>query len=94
MNCPCKDCICVPVCKLKDWTSLLSECDIINQYIPVPNPNRLHDRYIPETLWQARTRILCETLKPRYWKLSGNPGVAFVETIRMEELDHGRSRSW
>ena len=26
---PCKDCICVPICKHKNYTQLIGECDLI-----------------------------------------------------------------
>ncbi len=32
MKCPCKDCICVPMCKHKNYFNLLGECEIISAY--------------------------------------------------------------
>jgi hypothetical protein len=28
-NCPCKDCICIPMCKWKKYKSLIEECNIL-----------------------------------------------------------------
>lgn len=31
-NCPCYQCLCIPVCRFKGFNTLMLECDIIKQY--------------------------------------------------------------
>lgn len=31
-NCPCTDCICVPVCQNKTWAGLITSCIFISKY--------------------------------------------------------------
>ena len=33
MECPCKNCICLPVCKYKKYYKLFTDCSLIEEYI-------------------------------------------------------------
>jgi hypothetical protein len=32
-NCPCKDCICVPVCRHKQYSALIFGCTLLQKYL-------------------------------------------------------------
>ena len=34
MECPCNNCICIPVCKHKKYTKLFKDCILLRTYIP------------------------------------------------------------
>ena len=33
-KCPCKNCICVPICRHKSYLQMMSQCSIAKDYIP------------------------------------------------------------
>ena len=60
MNCPCENCICLPVCKHKKYYNLFTDCSLIKKYIPFGNRDR-------EYLYQLE-----EIMKPTRWRLIKN----------------------
>ena len=34
MNCPCENCVCLPVCRHKEYYNLFKNCSLIKEYIP------------------------------------------------------------
>ncbi len=65
--CPCKDCICVAVCRLKDYFLLVSNCKLVSLIL-------YSTKYIGRS---GRSRNFNQTvykihdaLSPRYWRIS------------------------
>lgn len=52
INCPCYDCICVPICQNKDWIRLIKSCALICEYfreyeLNIPRNHHLDVDIIP-----------------------------------------------
>jgi hypothetical protein len=61
-NCPCNKCICVPICKNKQYPSLMVSCKLIRNYLNPffsSNPERLN----------GRLKLIQKALKPTMWIL-------------------------
>jgi len=56
---PCKNCICVPICRQKHYSGMIAECSIIDKYIE-------HSCYALRRN-QKIIEELEETLKPEVW---------------------------
>ena len=43
-KCPCKDCLCKPMCQNKYYYDLFEECSLVNEFLPYPGSleNRSH----------------------------------------------------
>ena len=37
MKCPCENCVCLPVCRHKEYSNLFIDCSLIREYIPDHN---------------------------------------------------------
>ena len=60
-KCPCKECICLPVCKHKYIGVLFSECQLIEDYIPASS--------IYLAVNNERLYELEQVLNPEHWQL-------------------------
>ena len=60
MNCPCENCICLPVCRHKKYSRLFKDCSLIKEYIPFGNRKKKY-------LYQIE-----EIMKPTCWRLKKN----------------------
>lgn len=65
LECPCKNCICVPVCRNKGYVKVFIECGLIADYIPNFCNYDKRD--------QKRLEELRDTLTPNFWKISRDP---------------------
>jgi len=63
-NCPCNKCICVPVCKRKQYQFLVNDCKEIWSYLKNP-----FDWSVLPSRSNARLKIIHKTLKPTSWSL-------------------------
>jgi len=61
MKCPCEDCLCVPVCRHKNYFALFLGCCLIDKYVKKPNDGTNH----------YTIKITQKILKPTLWKASG-----------------------
>lgn len=59
-TCPCDRCVCIPVCRHKNWTNLIYQCPLIFNYI---KSHTSHDGVFYYRL------VIEEILKPTEWKL-------------------------
>jgi hypothetical protein len=65
IDCPCINCICLPVCRLKSYSQLVSVCKLVVDFViitPGPALNPIHRDVV-------RMRSLYSTLKPTKWRL-------------------------
>jgi len=63
---PCIDCVCLPVCRHKDYMSLFSQCSLLNNYIPKHNAVDRTSIYF---------YALQDILKPTKWKHEYKPHI-------------------
>lgn len=56
---PCVECICIPICRHKEYSFLFFDCNLIQTYIPHHGNERRRN--------QARVEQLEEALKPTIW---------------------------
>jgi len=61
MSCPCKDCICVPICRHKKHYVLFDQCVLLKDYI--------QEFYEPEKRDPNKIFELRDILKPTLWDL-------------------------
>lgn len=59
MQIPCKDCICVPICRHKDYLDLFIDCDILLVYEPKYGSCTKRN---PSNIFRIQ-----KTLKPTTW---------------------------
>ena len=60
-NCPCKDCICVPMCQSKHYADLVFDCSLIWNYLAEP--------LTPTQRNNGRLGLLQKALNPTTWCL-------------------------
>lgn len=65
MDCPCIDCVCIPICRNKLYGYLFSDCMLLKRYIP--NYNVVHLRNV------KKMKTIIETLKPPHWEYKVDP---------------------
>ncbi len=58
-KCPCENCICVAICKMKGYAELVDQCSLITKYLIDPR-----DINIRPT---ERLQKLKETINPTFW---------------------------
>lgn len=61
IKCPCRGCICMPICRNKGYLDLVSKCELISSYLRTPC-NASKERNYPLT-------ILHKLFKPTRWYL-------------------------
>lgn len=62
-HCPCNNCICVPICKEKQYQFLVQECELIWNYLIHPLTIHAHDRK------NGRLKLTHKALQPTQWQL-------------------------
>jgi hypothetical protein len=62
---PCKDCLCLPCCRHKDFRELFKECDILYRYEPNSCDMTLRN--------QDRLFLLQKIMKPSTWGFGYDP---------------------
>lgn len=76
MTCPCKDCICVPVCQHKKYF-MLTKCELIRDFI---DTELLTARDVDDITNAVHRRTIHETLKPTAWFIDPDGWVIDLET--------------
>jgi len=61
MNCPCKTCICIPVCRNKRFYELLNDCELLSEYD--------NDIFHAANRDWIKTRRIFNILNPVLWTL-------------------------
>ncbi len=69
MNCPCENCVCIAVCRLKYFVDLKNQCSLVEQYLFT---GMIYDRRHPE--FDSRTGLITKILDPVLW---GKKGTTF-----------------
>jgi hypothetical protein len=64
IKCPCEDCLCVPICRHKNYTSLFYDCSLIDDYT--------REKPFKAKMSSPRVKILEDILKPSKWSIRGN----------------------
>jgi hypothetical protein len=65
VKCPCKDCLCVPICSNKLYFTLLSDCFLLEKYV--------------NTFDDGRTlRTAQNILHPQWWKSAGKYNITIM----------------
>lgn len=62
-DCPCYNCICVPICRHKDYYKLGQECKLVMEYVKHMDGD--HHRY--------RCKVIEVILKPTVWGVRDMP---------------------
>jgi hypothetical protein len=65
INCPCINCICLPICRSKSYSQLVTDCKLAVDFViitPGPALNPIHRDSV-------RMRSLYSILKPTKWRL-------------------------
>lgn len=62
MVCPCKNCICIPICRLKTYPVLVGECNEVWDYLISPFPTI-------KTRNNGKLCLIHKLLKPTDWHL-------------------------
>ena len=68
-NCPCHNCICVPVCKHKKYFALTRGCQLIRDFIDHELSSTTEVSDIQNAVHR---RIIYESLKPAAWLIDKN----------------------
>lgn len=71
MSIPCKECLCIPVCRHKSYHELVSDCTPAADYVNLTEDEIVNDEDIPEQQMR-RIQDLENMLKPTKWTLTGN----------------------
>lgn len=58
-KCPCENCICIPICHSKEYTSLIDQCSLVTKYLIEPR-----DRTVRPI---KRLQKVKELLNPVFW---------------------------
>ncbi len=67
MKCPCKDCICIPICRHKPLDKLLRGCVLLTNYFVK------HISPIGETEKRIKVRqVVIDTIKPSQWNMDSD----------------------
>ena len=83
-KCPCENCVCLAVCRLKVFPQLFLYCELIFRY--EPNYNMKYKR--DEEKIDAIYHILNPTLWSYGERSDGEPGVKLIKTKYMFTLLH------
>lgn len=62
MKCPCENCICMPICKNKNFNKLFEDCYLLEEFIPNYDNMRLREI--------DKMDELVKTLNPTGWEYS------------------------
>jgi len=57
-KCPCENCVCVAICKTKNFQDLVIDCQLIDNFTEDPTPERMRRRVVE----------VYDSLKPSGWK--------------------------
>ena len=60
-KCPCNKCICVPVCRIKQYTRLTEDCSVLWSYLKQP--------WIVTIRSNGRLKLVHKALSPVMWTL-------------------------
>lgn len=75
MDCPCENCICVPVCKHKRYFHL-TKCEILQDFI---DDQLLNATHVDDINNAVHRKVIHNTLKPTAWVVDKNGWVVDVK---------------
>ena len=59
-ECPCINCVCIPICRHKYWNRMRFDCSLITDYM------KQYDIIVP----YSRGKSISDALNPTKWKLN------------------------
>ncbi|MHA1972873.1 MAG: hypothetical protein ACTSW1_07765 [Candidatus Hodarchaeales archaeon] len=65
---PCKECLCVPICRSKCYVDILDHCDIAHNYLYQKDYEL--KIYMGRRDYWNRVRMVCEDLSTKVWSVS------------------------
>ena len=74
MICPCKNCICLPICKHKEYYILFTDCSLLREYIL--NPLIVVNKH------KEHTSQLYKILNPTHWTFENGEGIVCIFKIK------------
>lgn len=80
MQCPCENCICIAICKTKEYIQLINQCSLITKYLI--DPCNISVRPI------NRLQKVKELINPTFWDYeieTEQGGVKFTWIIKKKE---------
>lgn len=85
MKCPCKECICVAICRLKSFSNMKDGCSLVQEYLNIP----LITEATEESFFSLRIYDIYMNQKPILWrhisvrKEKPSAGYAFIKKVSM-----------
>ena len=86
MNCPCKECICIPMCRHMHFIDMRMKCELISEY--------LFERYtyIKKDDYQLRIESVSGFINPTKWtyliqQKNALPGLKVVDASKESVVD-------
>jgi hypothetical protein len=71
-ECPCKNCICIPICRHKMYMQLFKDCCLVKKYVPKYDWIYL-GRHRDEKELDERVKEICLAINPvRWYKMKNN----------------------
>jgi len=71
VKCPCKDCVCIPICKLKEYPILIRNCEEVWNYLSNPFPSwSFTDKEKIVQRENGRISMVHKILNPTNWQLT------------------------
>ena len=73
MNFPCRNCLCIPKCRFKNYHDLLIQCFLIRKLIANPfNINKERDGFL---------QLLFDELKPKGWSIFKSKTGGYIAVV-------------
>ena len=69
-KCPCRECICMPICRNKSYLRLVHECELINSYLCTPCDASKKRNY--------PLKVLYNLFKPTRWYLDKGKSESYL----------------
>jgi len=92
-GCPCKNCLCISVCREKSYTQMTEECDLLQRYlyitkeretIKVDKERRSYKKVIINTKYgkkknySDRVQKVVDIIKPHKWNFDKDLGIVII----------------
>ena len=68
IECPCKDCLCISICRFKHFSGLVRQCRLAYDFIAVKRTES-NASISPINRDPVRMNTLIDVLRPVYWKV-------------------------
>jgi len=72
-DCPCLNCICIPICKYKKYETMVENCTLLEEYLYV-----FDHVFFRKPDYSKLINEVIKIVKPRYWDFSEHFGIVIV----------------